>query len=62
MNERLIKECCLVKVTEEQMLIRGGTTWQDILKLVEYIKVIVDFISEYKDDFTRGFKKGWRGV
>ena len=62
MNERLIKECCLVEISQEQMMIRGGTTWQDILKWAKYLKLIVDFISEYKDDFERGFKKGWRGM
>ena len=43
-------------------MIRGGTTWQDILNWAKYLKLIVDFISEYKEDFERGFKKGWRGM
>lgn len=62
MNERLIKECFLVEISQEQMMIRGGTTWQDILNWAKYLKLIVDFISEYKEDFERGFKKGWRGM
>ncbi len=56
------KKCSLVSVSESELQIRGGTAWRGLFKIVRYMKFIVDFISEYKEDISRGFEKGWKSV
>ncbi len=56
------KKCSLLSVSESELQIRGGTAWRELFRIVRYMKFIVDFISEYKEDITRGFEKGWKSI
>ncbi len=50
----------LCAVTGQELLVRGGTTWHDVQRIIYYVKVVIDFIADYKDDIYRGLERGWR--
>ena len=60
MSNNTITNCSLVKLTAEEMQIRGGSVWREVFRLARYLKFVMDFFSEYKEDMQRGFEKGWK--
>lgn len=53
-------ECRLSPLSEEELLVGGGTTWHDVQRFLYYVKIIIDFIVDYKEDMYRGFERGWK--
>lgn len=55
----MMKDCGLEVVTSSELMVRGGSRWKEIWKLIETIGGLIDELREYWPDFERGFKKGW---
>ena len=53
-------ECRLSEVSGRELLVRGGTSWDNVKQFLLYLKKVIDFIGEYKEDITRGLERGWR--
>ena len=62
MNKKVLKKSNFAEITTAELQIRGGTAWREIFNLVRYLKLFMDFISEYNEDMYRGFKKGWTSL
>ena len=39
---------------------KGGVTWDQVVKVFRVVKKVINFINDYKDDIRKGFEKGWR--
>lgn len=60
MKKELLLECRLSEVSGRELLVRGGTSWDNVKQFLLYLKKVIDFIGEYKEDITRGLERGWR--
>ena len=61
MNKEMLLECRLYPLSEDELLVGGGASWQeDVKRFFFYVKIIIDFINEYKEDMYRGFERGWK--
>lgn len=59
MDEIKIRECGLVSVNAQELQMRGGISWKDLIRLAKYIEKVINFVDDYKVEIERGFKKGW---
>jgi hypothetical protein len=62
MKKELMLECRLSDISGRELLVRGGTSWIEIKQFFLYLKKVIDFIGEYKEDITRGLERGWKFI
>lgn len=61
MNKEMLLECRLAPLSEDELFIGGGgASWCDVQRFLYYVKIIIDFIVDYKEDMYRGFERGWK--
>lgn len=60
MNKKMLLECRLAPLSEDELLVAGGASWSDVQRFFYYVKIIIDFIAEYKEEMYRGFERGWK--
>lgn len=60
MNKEMLLECRLVPLSDDELLVGGGTSLSDVQRFLYYVKIIIDFIVEYKEEMYRGFERGWK--
>lgn len=59
MEEIKLRECGLELLSDRDLQIRGGFSWELVRKLVQIGTLVAKFIDEYGEDIERGFKRGW---
>lgn len=53
-------ECRLSPISQEDLLIGGGTTVLDFQRFLYYVKIVIQFIADYREEMYRGFERGWK--
>ena len=47
-------------LSSKELEMKGGVTWDQVVKVFRVVKKVINFINDYKDDIRKGFEKGWR--
>lgn len=60
-----MEKICLYRVRLQELSpteleMRGGISWDSVVKVIKIVAKVVNFIRDYKDDMKNGFEKGWR--
>lgn len=50
----------LRELSSKELEMKGGVTWDQVVKVFRVVKKVINFINDYKDDIRKGFEKGWR--
>lgn len=50
----------LQELSSKELEMKGGVTWDQVVKVFRVVKKVINFINDYKDDIRKGFEKGWR--
>ena len=50
----------LLELSSKELEMKGGVTWDQVVKVFRVVKKVINFINDYKDDIRKGFEKGWR--
>lgn len=50
----------LQELSPTELEMRGGISWDSVVKVIKIVAKVFNFIRDYKDDMKNGFEKGWR--